>query len=447
MVNALPAADLWEQVKERVRSHVNEQHYSTWFVPTAQTAFSGGTLTVSVPSKFARDWLTENFQVLIRETASAIAGQECTVVFQVAERGAVDEARPRQDDLPFTRTIHHGSTVLSPKYTFETFVVGSSNQMAHAASRAVADGHSKTYNPLFLYGGVGLGKTHLLHAIGHRFLERTPGARVMYVTSETFINELINSIRYERMPSFRSRHRNMDLLLIDDIQFIAGKEKTQEEFFHTFNSIYESHKQIVLSSDKVPRDIPDLEERLRSRFEWGLIADIQSPDLETKIAILRKKAEQNAIALPDDVALFMANSIKSNIRELEGSLIRLGAYASLGGREITVEFARETLKDVLAAGERTITIDEIKREVAAYFGIKVADLASKRRTQNLVYPRQIAMHICRQLTSSSLPVIGKMFGGRDHSTVIHSLKLVEQRLKTSVEVNTTIETIVRRVQG
>ena len=439
--------ELWEQVKERVRSHVNEQSFSTWFLPTKQVRFSEGTLVVSVPSKFFRDWLNENFQVLIRETASAIAGCECTVVFQPAEHKPAEEDRPRQDSLPFTRTIHHGGTILNRKYTFDTFVVGSSNQMAHAASLAVADGHSKTYNPLFLYGGVGLGKTHLLHAIGHRFLERNPGARLMYLTAETFINELINSIRYERMPSFRSRYRNMDLLLIDDIQFIAGKEKTQEEFFHTFNSMHESHKQIVLTSDKVPRDIPDLEERLRSRFEWGLIADIQSPDLETKIAILRKKAEQNAISLPDDVALFLASSIKSNIRELEGSLIRLGAYASLGNREITMDFARETLKDVLAVGDRTITIDEIKREVAAYFGIKLADLVSKRRSQNLVYPRQIAMHLCRQLTSASLPVIGKMFGGRDHSTVIHSLNVISQKMKTSVEVQNTVETITKRVQG
>jgi chromosomal replication initiator protein len=440
-------SDIWGQVKERIRSHVNEQSFSTWFSPTTQERFSEGTLVVSVPSKFFRDWLNENFQVLIRETASAIAGRECTVVFQPAERRPAEEERPRQDDLPFTRTIHHGGTILNHKYTFDTFVVGSSNQMAHAASLAVADGHSKTYNPLFLYGGVGLGKTHLLHAIGHRFLERNPGSRVMYLAAETFINELINSIRYERMPSFRSRYRNMDLLLIDDIQFIAGKEKTQEEFFHTFNSIHESHKQIVLTSDKVPRDIPDLEERLRSRFEWGLIADIQSPDLETKIAILRKKAEQNAIALPDDVAMFMATSIKSNIRELEGSLIRLGAYASLQAREITVEFAKEVLKDQFAIGEKTITIDEIKREVAAYFGIKLADLVSKRRTQNLVYPRQIAMHLCRQLTPSSLPVIGKMFGGRDHSTVIHSLHMISQRMKTSVEVQNTIDTITKKVQG
>ena len=438
--------DLWDQVKERVRSHVNEQSFLNWFSPTTQERFSEGQLVVSVPSKLFRDWLNENFQVLIRETASAIAGRECIVVFQPVERKA-EEERPLQNDLPFTRTIHHGGTVLNRKYSFDTFVVGSSNQMAHAASLAVAEGHSKTYNPLFLYGGAGLGKTHLLHAIGHRFLERNPGARVMYLNSETFTNEFINSIRYQRMPTFRNRYRNMDLLLIDDIQFIAGKEGTQEEFFHTFNSIHESHKQIVLTSDKVPRDIPDLEERLRSRFEWGLITDIQMPDLETKIAILRKKAEQSSIALPDEVAHFVASSIKSNVRELEGALTRLIAFASLGNREITIEFARETLKDVLAASEKTVTIDEIKREVATYFGIKISDLVSKRRTQNLVYPRQLAMHLCRQLTPASLPVIGKMFGGRDHSTVIHSLNIIAEKKKTGVEVQSTIDTITRRIQG
>ena len=438
--------DLWDQVKERVRSHVNEQFFLAWFAPTIQESFSGGQLVVSVPSKLFKDWLNENFQVLIRETASAIAGRECTVVFQPLERKA-EEERPRQDELPFSRVIHHGGTVLNNKYTFDTFVVGSSNQMAQAASLAVAEGHSKTYNPLFLYGGAGLGKTHLLHAIGHRFLEHNPGARVMYLNSETFTNEFINSIRYQRMPTFRNRYRNMDLLLIDDIQFIAGKEGTQEEFFHTFNSIHESHKQIVLTSDKVPRDIPDLEERLRSRFEWGLITDIQMPDLETKIAILRKKAELSSIALPYDVAHFVAGSIKSNIRELEGALTRLIAFASLGNREITLDFARETLKDVLAASEKTITIDEIKREVAAYFAIKVSELISKRRTQNLVYPRQLAMYLSRQLTTSSLPVIGKMFGGRDHSTVIHSLHIIEEKKKNGSEVQNTLDTITRRIQG
>jgi chromosomal replication initiator protein len=450
-VDRQPAAALWDQVKERLRAQVSEQAFSAWFAPTRQERFVDGTLVVSVPSKMFRDRLTEDFQQLIQETASGVAGRECTVVFLPEERKVTaeraDEDRARQIPLPEVRPLYHGGTLLNKKYRFDTFVVGSSNQMAHAASLAVAEGHSKTYNPLFLYGGTGLGKTHLLHAIGLRFLDSNPGARVVYISAETFVNELINSIRYERMPSFRSRYRNIDLLLIDDIQFIAGKEKTQEEFFHTFNSIHESHKQIVLTSDKVPRDIPDLEERLRSRFEWGLIADIQMPDLETKVAILRKKAEQNAIGLPNDVALFMANSIKSNIRELEGSLIRLGAYASLGNREITVDFARETLKDLLLGVERTITIDEIKRETAAYFGIKVADLVSKSRSQNLVYPRQISMYICRQLTSSSLPVIGKMFGGRDHSTVIHSIKLVAEKLKTSVEIQNTVETIVRRVQG
>jgi len=440
------ATDLWEQVKERVRSNVNEQNFSTWFAPTSQERFAEGMLVVSVPSKFSRDWLNEHFQVLIRETASAIAGRECTVVFQPVERKEPEE-RPRQDDLPFTRTIHHGGTILNSKYTFDTFVVGSSNQMAHAASLAVADGHSKTYNPLFLYGGVGLGKTHLLHAIGHRFLERNPGASIMYLGAETFINEMINSIRYDRMQTFRSRYRYKDLLLIDDIQFIAGKEKTQEEFFHTFNSIHESHKQIVLTSDKVPRDIPDLEERLRSRFEWGLISDIQMPDLETKIAILRKKAEQYSIAIPDEVAHFVASSIKSHIRELEGALTRLVALSSLGNREITIDFAREALKDTLATSEKTITIDEIKREVAAYFSIKVSELVSKRRTQNLVYPRQLAMYLSRQLTTSSLPVIGRMFGGRDHSTVIHSLNIIAEKKKAGVEVQNTIETITRRIQG
>jgi chromosomal replication initiator protein len=447
MVNALPEANIWERVKESVRPRVSEQSFTTWLAPTTLEGFGAGTITVGVPSKFAKDYLVDNFGELLRETASAIAGEPCTVLFQSLEKRAADEEPPRQLEFPPVRAIHHGATLLNAKYTFGSFVVGSSNQMAHAASLAVAEGHSKTYNPLFLYGGVGLGKTHLLHAIGNRFLERNPGSRVMYITSETFMNELINSIRYEKMPAFRSRYRNMDLLLIDDIQFIAGKEKTQEEFFHTFNTIYESHKQIVLSSDKVPRDIPDLEERLRSRFEWGLIADIQSPDLETKIAILRKKAEQNSIALPDDVALFIANHITSNIRELEGSLIRLGAYASLGAREITVDFARETLKDLLASGERTITVEEIKREVASFFGVKVADLASKRRTQDFVHPRQIAMYLCRQLTSSSLPAIGKVFGGRDHSTVIHAIKLVALKMENSVELKNTVDILTRRIHG
>jgi chromosomal replication initiator protein len=454
MMKELLPADLWEQAKAQIRPQINEQGYSTWFAPTLQESFADGTLTVQVPNKFFKNWLSDNFQELIKTTVSAIAGEPCSIVYQVQERKVQERKSPeaadlssRQIELPQVRTLHHGATPLNSKYTFDSFVVGSSNQMAHAASLAVADGHSKTYNPLFLYGGVGLGKTHLLHAIGHRFVERNPGTRVMYISSETFMNELINSIRYERMPSFRSRYRNIDLLLIDDIQFIAGKEKTQEEFFHTFNSIYESHRQIVLTSDKVPRDIPDLEERLRSRFEWGLIADIQSPDLETKIAILKKKAEHNSIPMPDDVAMFIASHIKSNIRELEGSLIRLGAYASLGAKEITVEFARDALKDILQSTEKTISVDDVKREVAAFFSLKVSELISKRRTQDLVYPRQLAMYLARQLTGASLPVIGKMFGGRDHSTVIHAINLVAQKMESNVEVKNTLEIIAKRLHG
>jgi len=443
-----PADTLWEQVKGKIRSEVNDQSFLTWFAPTAQKSYDSGTLTVTVPNKFFKDWLSENYRGIVQEAATGIAGRSCTVHFQVQEgkqRKAAENSR--QLALPEVRALKHGLPSLNSKYSFESFVVGSSNQFAHAASQAVAQSKSRTYNPLFIYGGVGLGKTHLLHAIGHRFMETNPGARISYISSETFMNELINSIRYDRMHSFRNRYRNMDLLLIDDIQFIAGKEKTQEEFFHTFNSIYESHKQIVLTSDKVPREIPDLEERLRSRFEWGLIADIQTPDLETKVAILRKKADQNNIPLPDDVALFIARSITTNIRELEGSLIRLGAYSSLTNREITEDFAREILKDTLTSMDRAVTIDTVKKEVAAFFSLKVSDLNSKRRTQNIVFPRQMAMYLCRKLTDASLPVIGKSFGGRDHSTVIHSVNLIGKKLTNNVEIKNSLDIIAKRLSG
>jgi chromosomal replication initiator protein len=448
MDNDYPVDTLWDQVMKKLRSQVNDQSFLTWFAPTVQESFKNGTLTVTVPNKFFKDWLSENYRGIVQEVATSLAGRSCSVNFQIQEgrqRKAAQDSR--QLALPKVKDLRHGLPSLNPNYSFESFVVGSSNQFAHAACQAVAQSKSRTYNPLFIYGGVGLGKTHLLHAIGRRFLENTPGSKISYISSETFMNELINSIRYDRMHSFRNRYRNMDLLLIDDIQFIAGKEKTQEEFFHTFNSIYESHKQIVLSSDKVPRDIPDLEERLRSRFEWGLIADVQSPDLETKVAILRKKADQHNIQLPDDVALFIARSIKSNIRELEGSLIRLGAYASLSDREITEEFAREILKDTLASLDRAVTIDSVKKEVASFFGLKVSDLNSKRRTQNIVFPRQIAMYLCRKMTDFSLPVIGKSFGGRDHSTVIHSVNLIDRKITNNVEVKNSLDIIAKRLSG
>jgi chromosomal replication initiator protein len=443
-----PVDTLWDQVKKKIRSQVNDQSFLTWFAPTVQESFKNGTLTVTVPNKFFKDWLSENYRGIVQEVTTSLAGRSCAVNFQIQEGRQGKAVRDsRQLPLPKVKDLQHGLPSLNQKYSFESFVVGSSNQFAHAACQAVAQSKSRTYNPLFIYGGVGLGKTHLLHAIGHRFVENNPGSKVSYISSETFMNELINSIRYDRMHSFRNRYRNIDLLLIDDIQFIAGKEKTQEEFFHTFNSIYESHKQIVLTSDKVPRDIPDLEERLRSRFEWGLIADIQSPDMETKVAILRKKADQNNIQLPDDVALFIARSITSNIRELEGSLIRLGAYASLSNREITEEFAREILKDTLTSLDRAVTIDSVKKEVASFFGLKVSDLTSKRRTQNIVFPRQIAMYLCRKMTDFSLPVIGKSFGGRDHSTVIHSVNLIDKKITNNVEVKNSLDIIAKRLSG
>jgi chromosomal replication initiator protein len=438
---------LWDRIKEKIRSQVNDQSFMTWFAPTVQNSYRDGALTVTVPNKFFKDWLSEHYRDIVQVAAAAIAGRECNVNFQIQEgRRSKSSPHPNQLPLPKVKPLPQGLS-FNLKYTFDSFVVGSSNQFAHAACLAVAQSKSRTYNPLFIYGGVGLGKTHLLHAIGQRFLENNSGAKVSYLSSETFMNELINSIRYDRMHSFRNRYRNMDLLMIDDIQFIAGKEKTQEEFFHTFNSIYESHKQIIISSDKVPKEIPDLEERLRSRFEWGLIADIQSPDLETKVAILRKKADQNDINLPDDVALFIAKSIKSNIRELEGSLIRLGAYSSLSDQVISVEFAREILKDTLMNFDRSVTIDSVKKEVASFFGLKVSELTSKRRTQNIVFPRQIAMYLCRKLTDSSLPVIGKAFGGRDHSTVIHSINLVKKKLENNVEVKNTLDIITKRLSG
>ncbi|HXH27726.1 MAG TPA: chromosomal replication initiator protein DnaA, partial [Candidatus Polarisedimenticolia bacterium] len=314
---------------------------------------------------------------------------------------------------------------LSPRYTFSSFVVSSCNQFAHAAAMAVATQPSEAYNPLFIYGGVGLGKTHLMQAIGNRLAKSMPGLRQLYISSETFMNELINSIRFERTIDFKERYRNVDLLLIDDIQFLAGKERTQEEFFHTFNALYESQKQIVMTSDCPPREIPTLEERLRSRFEWGLIADIQPPDLETKAAILRKKAEAEGVSIPEDVALFISSRVRSNIRELEGSLVRLIAFASLTGRPIDLEMARETLKDLIQDRGSSITVDAIQRAVASHYHIRITEIKSRNNAKHISFPRQVAMYLCKRLTDKSLPAIGAQFGGKHHTTVIHALRKVE----------------------
>jgi chromosomal replication initiator protein len=331
-----------------------------------------------------------------------------------------------------------GAAGLNPRYTFDSFIVGSSNQFANAACRAVAEAPSRSYNPLFIYGGVGLGKTHLMHAVGHYVLQHDRNLKLTYISSERFMNEMINALRFDRVLDFRERYRSVDVLLVDDIQFLAGKEGTQTEFFHTFNALYDSQKQIVLSSDCPPHEIQALEERLRSRFEWGLIADIQPPDLETKVAILKKKAEAEAVPLPDNVAMYIAGKIKSNIRELEGSLIRLIAYASLTGQGISLPLAQEVLKNILEHEERAVTIEIIQKFVADYYNLKMADLRSRNNSKSIAMPRQVAMYLCKSLTHASLPEIGRSFGGKHHSTVIHSIRKVEDLRKRDADFNTLI---------
>jgi chromosomal replication initiator protein len=334
---------------------------------------------------------------------------------------------------------------LIPQYTFEDFVIGASNQFAHAASLAVANQPGETYNPLFIYGGVGLGKTHLVNAIGHRAAARRPAAKVLYLSSESFMNELIGSIRRDRMDEFKKKFRNIDLLIVDDVQFIGGKERTQEEFFHTFNSLYESHKQIVITADKFPKEIPGLEDRLRNRFEWGLIADIQPPDMETRVAILQKKAENVKVVLPHDVAVFLATHIDSNVRELEGSLTRLGAFASLTKSTITLELTKEVLRNMLRGAERDVTVESIQKTICDYYHIKLTDLKAKRRTKNIALPRQVAMYLCRKHTEISFPGIGDKFGGRDHSTVIHASRTIERKIKDDPSMQSAIESIERNL--
>jgi chromosomal replication initiator protein len=355
-----------------------------------------------------------------------------------------DAARP--PEAPPAVPAEAGGPVLgaglTPRYTFETFIVGPSNQFAHAACRAVAEAPSRSYNPLFIYGGVGLGKTHLMHAIGQYVLQHSPGLKLTYISSERFMNEMINALRYERILDFRERYRSVDMLLVDDIQFVSGKEGTQTEFFHTFNALYDAQKQIILSSDHPPHEIPNLEERLRSRFEWGLIADIQPPDIETRIAILKRKAEAEAVPLPDNVAMYIAGRIKSNIRELEGSLIRLIAYASLTGREISLDLTQEVLKNVIDQDSKAITIETIQKFVSEYYQLKVAELKSRNNSKSIAMPRQVAMYLCKTLTHASLPEIGRSFGNKHHSTVIHSIRKVEELRKTDGDFNTLMSSFL-----
>ena len=452
--------DLWKSVLSRLEPRLDPHTFNTWLRPTALAWQDEGALHVSVPNEVFRDWLRDNYSDLIREALAELTGSPLAVEFttggtslaQERPRPAVQStaADPLTDvarvaTLPFEESGPI-SGPLNSKYTFESFVVGASNQLAHAAARAVAKSPSRSYNPLFLYGGVGLGKTHLMHAIGHKILEETPDVRLVYISSERFMNELINSIRYDRTFEFREKYRNIDVLLMDDIQFLAGKERTQEEFFHTFNALYDSQRQIVLTSDSPPKEILTLEERLRSRFQWGLLADIQAPDLETKIAILRKKAEGEDVDIPDDVMLFIASNSKSNIRELEGALIRLVAYSSLTGVPIVVELARSVLRDSLNTRAAVITIDTIQENVAEHFGLRAGDLRAKSNARRITQPRQIAMFLCKRLTNHSLPEIGRAFGGKHHSTVIHSVRKVEHDCEKNEDIHRVVHTLMDALQ-
>ncbi len=435
--------DISAQLKAKLAHVVDEDNYRTWIEPITSITYADGSAVISVPNAFFRDWIVQNFETTIRSLLADMTQTDTKVQYVVERR----EGRPGPKSTPIKKQVLAG--VFNPRYTFETFVVGSSNQFANAACLAVSHNPGRVYNPLFIYGGVGLGKTHLLNAIGN-FLSRNASAdpsRICFITAEEFTNELINSLRYEKMDDFRNRFRKMDVLLIDDIQFIAGKERTQAEFFHTFNALYDNTKQIVVTSDKFPRDIVNFEERLRSRFEWGLIADIQPPDLETKVAILNKKAEQESVALPQDVAFYLASNVEHNVRVLEGSLVRLCAFASLHNVPITMELAKEVMGHIIKEKKREVTIDAIIKEVASHFSIKVNDIKSDRRIKSIIIPRQVAIYLARRLTDDSLVSIGAKFGGKDHATVIHSIKKIEEEIATRKEFKDTVENLEKKIKS
>ncbi len=442
---------LWDEILSFLSTKINQKAFAVWIKPLKVINISENQISLEVPNKFFKDWLGDNYLPLIKEAAFKITDRSYSVVL-VIKNGFVEKTpTPIEEGKPILPSFRNSKPVLredglNPLFTFSSFVVGSCNQFAHAASLAVANLPAKNYNPLFIYGGVGLGKTHLINAIGNHVSQGDTSSKICYISSEKFTNELINCLRFEKMTDFRNKYRNKDVLLIDDIQFLGGKERTQEEFFHTFNALYDSHKQIVITSDKLPQDIPGLEERLRSRISWGLIADIQAPDIETKVAILCKKAENYNISLSNEVGLFLASELGSNIRELEGALNRLRFYASLTGNEINIAVAKETLKDILSDRKKMITIENIQKAVANYYNIKVSDIKSNKKLRMYAFPRQICMYLCRTLTSASFPEIGEKFGGKDHTTVIHAFRQIEKKFKEDRETKNTIETIKNDLQ-
>lgn len=455
--------DLWQKSLELIKAKISKPSFETWMRQTEAIELQGNTLIIGVPSDFAREWLANRYFTIIRDAVRSASGMKLDIEVIETKGSAPTLAEATQALVNENAHLVSGDSTfsdeedeidaegfvqpqLNPKYTFDTFVIGSGNRFAHAASLAVAEAPAKAYNPLFIYGGVGLGKTHLMHAIGHHVLTHNPNSRVVYLSSEKFTNEFINAIRDNRAESFRNKYRSVDILLIDDIQFLAGKEQTQEEFFHTFNSLHEENKQIIISSDRPPKEIPTLEDRLRSRFEWGLITDVQPPDLETRIAILRKKAFAEQLDVPSNVLAFIADRVDTNIRELEGALIRVVAFSALMNQPISTELAAEALKDIMPdTRPRTITISDIQHAVSTYYRLRIEDLKSKKRTKAVALPRQIAMYLSREMTDYSLPKIGEDFGGRDHSTVIHAHEKIHRNLHSDPHLKQAVEEIKKRI--
>jgi chromosomal replication initiator protein len=435
--------EIWNAILKRLDGKLDAKELKTWFGPTRQVHFdqrSGtGVLTVSVPSRVFADWIESKHGDLLASEGEAAGFPGLEVRF-VADRAEPATSPPASET---SSGVAPRESVTSPRFTFENFVVGSSNQFAHAAARAVAETPSRSYNPLFLYGGVGLGKTHLMHAIAQEVLRRSPHLRVLYLSAERFLNDLINALRFERMHEFKRRYRELDVLLMDDVQFIAGKDSTQEEFFHTFNALHDAQKQIVVTSDALPKEIPTLEERLRSRFEWGLIADIQPPDLEMKVAIIRKKAAAEKTEIPNDVAMFIAGTVKSNIRELEGRLNRVVAFSSLTGRPISVELAKETLRDIVGTEEHRAVPSEILKAVASHYGLRVSDMKAKSNAKPVAFPRQVAMYLCRKLTELSYPEIGRLFNDKHHSTVMHSVEKIGRMIEDDADFRRVVDGFMR----
>ncbi len=440
---------IWTKTTKQIRTLLNTETYNLWFSSVQPVSLNQSSITLEVPNEFSEVWLKDNYLELLQDALAQASGRKLNIKFKVAVGGngaATAPAKPTKGRRPAARKATDGDLMFNPRNTFETFVVGNNNSFAHAAAMAVAQQPGKAYNPLFLYGGTGLGKTHLLHAIGQHVVGSKKAAKVSYVSSEKFTNEYIAAIQENQLVKFRKKYRQTDVLLIDDIQFLAGKERIQEEFFHTFNALHEAHKQLVLTCDRPASEIQNLEHRLVSRFEWGLVTDLQPPDVETRLAILRNKVKSMGVEIPGDVLTFLANRIRTNIRRLEGALIRVASYAHLTGKELTHDVVENLLREILQEeGRHTITMEVIQKKVVEKFDLRMADMTSKRRPENIAFPRQIAMYLSRQLTEHSLSAIGEAFGGRDHGTVLHACRLVKDRMEIDANVRQTVHYLEKQL--